>query len=155
LDDDDADHVRMQTFAKEFHYYQEESAEEAYLKLIRSSRIPLSRRQSLQQDYEIFKANNAKHYWESVQMKSGLRSVARRAAVVTAEAGLQEAQAEYSIFSEASSTTRTRQPDKPESPVESNPTDDSVQNENSTSSSTPSANPFEQFEVDYSGTPPI
>ncbi|KAF9932990.1 hypothetical protein FBU30_006814 [Linnemannia zychae] len=55
------------------------------------------------QEYDFFKAYQAKEYWESIKTNIGLKSFARRAAVVTAEAGFQEAQKEYSNDSGANS----------------------------------------------------
>lgn len=150
------EHVSMPTFAKRFNYTQEEYAEEAYLNIIGSSRIPMARRRTLIQEYDAFKANNSKQYWESVQVKGSLRSVARRAAVVTAEAGLQEAQDEYSTYS-ASPATKTRQSGKVKSPLEVNITGDLAANENlrvlpssSTPSSTPPTNSVERLEAEPS-----
>ncbi|KAF8941934.1 hypothetical protein BGZ46_006873, partial [Entomortierella lignicola] len=51
-------------------------------------------------EYNTFKTNNAKQYWESVQLKLSLKSNARKAAVSTADAGLSELQAEYSTYNE-------------------------------------------------------
>ncbi|KAF9179258.1 hypothetical protein BGZ49_005175, partial [Haplosporangium sp. Z 27] len=92
------EHVNMPSFAKKYNYTDAGSAEEPYLKLIQSPSITLPRRQHLMTEYNTFKVNNAKQYWESVQLKLKLRSTARKAAVSTAEAGLSELQAEYSTY---------------------------------------------------------
>ncbi|KAF9586498.1 hypothetical protein BGW38_003623 [Lunasporangiospora selenospora] len=86
----------------------------------------------LQQEYDAFKVNNAKQYWEFVKMKYGLKGVAREAAVVTAKVGLREAYEQYSTNPAASSktTTRIRQPEFPEAHVKLNSTKDMVSNEN-------------------------
>ncbi|KAF9172437.1 hypothetical protein BGX20_005652 [Mortierella sp. AD010] len=101
--DPKAEHVKMSTFVKRFQYTNEISADQAYLQLIQCARIPMTRRSSLMEQYKAFKVNRAKQFWESRQIKSSLRSVAKRAAVVIAEAGLQEAQNEYSIYPPATS----------------------------------------------------
>ncbi|KAF9998276.1 hypothetical protein BGZ80_009495 [Entomortierella chlamydospora] len=92
----------MPAYAKKFNYTQSTSAEGPYLKLIGSSNITLTRRQHLRTEYDTFKANEAKQYWESVQFKLSLKSTARKAATSTAEAGLYELQAEYSTYKEGS-----------------------------------------------------
>ncbi|KAK3846437.1 MAG: hypothetical protein J3R72DRAFT_240757 [Linnemannia gamsii] len=98
------EHVRMSNFPKKFEYTEEESSEKACLDLILSPRLAKARRLSLLQECDDFKDNNARQYSESVRVKAGLRSVARRAAVMTAEAGLQEAQDEYSTYSAPAET---------------------------------------------------
>ncbi|KAF9080545.1 hypothetical protein BGX27_005383, partial [Mortierella sp. AM989] len=96
------EHVNMPAYAKKFNYTQSTSAEGPYLNLIGSSNISLPRRQHLRREYDTFKSNEAKQYWESVQFKLSLKSTARKAATSTAEAGLYELQAEYSTYKEGS-----------------------------------------------------
>ncbi|KAF9411983.1 hypothetical protein BGZ76_005252, partial [Entomortierella beljakovae] len=89
------EHVRMPTFASRFRYSNEKSAEDDFLKLIQHPRIPAARRKTLMDQYTAFKKNDARLFWDAKRTRLGLKSVAKKAAVVTAEAGLKEMQKEY------------------------------------------------------------
>ncbi|GJJ74342.1 hypothetical protein EMPS_06700 [Entomortierella parvispora] len=92
----------MPSFARRFKYTDAESAEEQYLQLIKSTAIVAARRKHLMREYQTFKANEAKQYWESLRFKLSLKSTAWKAAVSSAEAGLHVLQAEYSTYKEDS-----------------------------------------------------
>jgi hypothetical protein len=92
------EHVNMPSFAKKFNFTQAEAAEEQYMELIQSSSVSLALRRHLMREYNVFKVNEAKQNWESVQFKPRLKSTVRKAAVSTAEAGLSQLQAEYLTY---------------------------------------------------------
>ncbi|KAI1313796.1 hypothetical protein EDD11_002503 [Mortierella claussenii] len=72
----DTEHVSIRTFAEKFNYTDRQTAEEAFINIINSSKLNKARRQRLQKSFATFKANAAEAYWTK-------RSCVNQAGIIT------------------------------------------------------------------------
>ncbi|KAF9408896.1 hypothetical protein BGZ76_005781, partial [Entomortierella beljakovae] len=95
LEEGDKEHVSMGNFVRTFGLTDRDSATKSFENLIKSTRIPLKRRESLLDEYCYFVSHHADRFWTKHLLNFNTEQTAQELALAAQDAAVEEAKSAY------------------------------------------------------------